>query len=242
MEIMNCKCRSHPRLISLPGELYYKSELVPSAERSLVDNCLGFRGLTEAALGQTPFLFHGVIGQDTRDASSPSFFNPEEVVTVVDYIKMLLEDSVLEVKEEEIGVISPYRRQCQKIRMKLEEKEITVGTTEEFQGQERRIIILSTVRSNTDYVHLDYTAKIGFLKDRKRFNVAITRAQALLIVIGNPNILYQVIIHGLSLSDVEIDILFSEGLGVEAVAGLRTKTGMLQGLSLPQPGGRPGQD
>ena len=124
---------------------------------------------------------------------SPSFFNPEEVVTVMNYIKQLLEDPELEVKEEEIGVISPYRRQCQKIRGKLgESSEVMVGTTEEFQGQERKVIILTTVRSNPDYLQQDQVAKIGFLKNRKRFNVAITRAQALLIVIGNPEILYQV--------------------------------------------------
>ena len=101
---------------------------------------------------------------------SPSFFNPEEVVTVVNYIKQLLGDPVLKVKEEEIGVISPYRRQCQKIRMKLgEASEVMVGTTEEFQGQERRIILVTTVRSNPDYLQQDQLAKIGFLKNRKRF-------------------------------------------------------------------------
>ena len=84
------------------------------------------------------------------------------------------------------------------------------AATEEFQGQERRCIILSTVRSSSEYVTLDLKCKLGFLKDSKRFNVrelcaklfklkhiflfqvAITRAQALLIVVGNPNILYQV--------------------------------------------------
>ena len=130
----------------------------------MVDNCLTFSGLTEAARGKTPLIFHGIIGQDMRDAASPSFFNPEEVVTVVDYVKQLLEDTALNVKEEEIGIISPYRRQCQKIRMKLQDTKVTVGTTEEFQGQERRIIILSTVRSNPDYIQLDQAAKIGFLK------------------------------------------------------------------------------
>ena len=67
-----------------------------------------------------------------------------------------------------------------------------VGTTEEFQGQERKVVILSTVRSSPEYVSLDQTHRLGFLADPKRFNVAITRAQALLIVVGNPNILYQV--------------------------------------------------
>ena len=103
-----------------------------------------------------------------RDCT-PSFFNPEEVVTVVKYIKQLLEDPGLKAKEEEIGVISPYRRQCQKIRLKLGESEISVGTTEEFQGQEKRIIILTTVRSNPDFIQQDQLIQIGFLKNRKRF-------------------------------------------------------------------------
>ena len=222
-------------MISLPGELYYKSELVPCAQQALVDNCLGFRGLPEAALGRTPLLFHGVVGQDTRDATSPSFFNPEEVVTVLEYIKLLLEDSELEVREEEVGVISPYRRQCQKIRMKLGENEITVGTTEEFQGQERRVVILSTVRSNTDYVQLDHTAKIGFLKDRKRFNVAITRAQALLIVIGNPNILYQVISHylPLSVSDVAMKMFSVQDSEWRQLLDYSQRLGCYQGCPFP---------
>ena len=48
------------------------------------------------------------------------------------------------------------------------------------------------VRSSPEYVTLDHRHRLGFLADSKRFNVAITRSQALLIVVGNPHILYQV--------------------------------------------------
>ena len=194
---------------------------------------------------------------------SPSFFNPEEVVTVVNYIKQLLEDPNLEVSEDEIGVISPYKRQCQKIRGKLgESSEVMVGTTEEFQGQERRIIILTTVRSNPDYIQQDQLAKIGFLKNKKRlvshiffyckyyinlhpfrFNVAITRAQALLIVVGNPDLLYQVTTAQDTFRlRLLVTVLFISGHPVEAVVGLRSEPGLLQGLSLPQTGGGVRQD
>ena len=123
-------------------------------------------------------IFHGVIGQDLKEESSPSFFNIEEVIIVRDYIKKLLEMKDNKVSQAEIGVIAPYRRQVQKIRQKLQKdgyRNVMVGSTEEFQGQERRIIIVSTVRSNPEYVHTDNQYKLGFLKNPKRFNVAITR-------------------------------------------------------------------
>ena len=55
--------RSHKSLLALPGQLYYRDELVPCAESALVDNCLEFKGLTETSRGQTPLIFHGIIGQ-----------------------------------------------------------------------------------------------------------------------------------------------------------------------------------
>ena len=123
-------------------------------------------------------IFHGVIGQDLKEETSPSFFNIEEVVIVRDYIKKLLDMKQNKISPKEIGVIAPYRRQVQKIRQKLKKdniNDIMVGSTEEFQGQERRVIIVSTVRSSPEYVHTDNQYKLGFLKNPKRFNVAITR-------------------------------------------------------------------
>ena len=82
-------------------------------------------------------------------------------------------------KPKEIGVIAPYRRQVQKLRQKLRAEgleDVMVGSTEEFQGQERRVIIVSTVRSTPQYVLTDKQYKLGFLQNPKRFNVAITRS------------------------------------------------------------------
>jgi helicase MOV-10 len=72
--------------------------------------------------------------------------------------------------------------QVQKIRQLLSKQnldgEIKVGSTELFQGQERRVIIISTVRSSSEWIDSDRSHNLGFLDNPKRFNVAITRAQA----------------------------------------------------------------
>ena len=54
------------------------------------------------------------------------------------------------------------------------------------------MIIVSTVRSQQKFLAHDFRHKLGFLRNPKRFNVAITRAKALLIVVGNPYLLFQV--------------------------------------------------
>ena len=90
-----------------------------------------------------------------------------------------------------IGIITPYNKQAHKITRLLKGedlKEIKVGSTEMFQGQERQIIIISTVRSSLEMLSFDIKHKIGFLNNPKRFNVAVTRASSLLIIVGNPNV------------------------------------------------------
>ena len=58
---------------------------------------------------------------------------------------------------------------------------------EDFQGGEKKIVIISTTLSRRHRVEKE--GKIGFLGDPKKFNVALTRAQALAVVVGNPNLL-----------------------------------------------------
>jgi superfamily I DNA and/or RNA helicase len=86
----------------------------------------------------------------------------------------------------DVGIISPYRAQVQYLRRLIKKREffkpyrrlITVNTVDGFQGQERDIILISLVRSNDD-------GQIGFLRDLRRMNVAITRARMKLIILGD---------------------------------------------------------
>ena len=86
----------------------------------------------------------------------------------------------------DVGVISPYRAQVQYLRRLLKKQEffkpyrslISVNTVDGFQGQERDIILISLVRANDE-------GQIGFLRDLRRMNVAITRARMKLIILGD---------------------------------------------------------
>ena len=86
----------------------------------------------------------------------------------------------------DVGVISPYRAQVQYLRHLLKQREffkpfrklISVNTVDGFQGQERDIVLISLVRSNAE-------GEIGFLRDLRRMNVAMTRARMKLIILGD---------------------------------------------------------
>ena len=88
----------------------------------------------------------------------------------------------------DVGIISPYRAQVQYLKKLIKKYEffkpyrrlISVNTVDGFQGQERDVILISLVRSNDE-------GQIGFLKDLRRMNVAMTRARMKLIILGNKN-------------------------------------------------------
>ncbi|XP_071140956.1 putative helicase MOV-10 [Mytilus edulis] len=180
--------RSHPDILYLPNKLFYDDELVVMADQMMRESLCDWEKLPNKGF---PIIFHGVIGQDMREARSPSFFNAEEVSVVHSYVNSLLKEKKrgLKINPKDIGIISPYRKQVQKLQQLMRSNtwaDIQIGSVEEFQGQEKKIIIVSTVRSNPEYLSLDMDFKLGFLKNPKRFNVTLTRAKALLIVVGNP--------------------------------------------------------
>ena len=86
----------------------------------------------------------------------------------------------------DVGIISPYRAQVQYLRRQIKQKEffkpyrslISVNTVDGFQGQERDVVMISLVRANDE-------GQIGFLRDLRRMNVAITRARMKIIILGD---------------------------------------------------------
>ncbi|XP_047476876.1 putative helicase mov-10-B.1 [Penaeus chinensis] len=182
--------RSHEDILRLPNEMFYQSELQACADPVYVTSLCNWEHLPKSGF---PLIFHGVKGKDERQGNSPSFFNAQEVSQVMDYVNKLINTRHNKVLPKEIGIITPYRQQVTKISMQLHKvkdgSDIKVGSPEEFQGDERRVIIISTVRSNADKLAFDLRHQLGFLRNCKRFNVSVTRAKALLIVVGCPEIL-----------------------------------------------------
>ena len=107
---------------------------------------------------------------------SKSIINQSEADIATSIAKFYLGTGI---NPKDIGIISPYADQVNLIQEKIP---IEVKSVDGFQGREKEIIIISTVRSNEN-------GNIGFLKDLRRLNVAITRAKRKLIVIGNKNTL-----------------------------------------------------
>ncbi|XP_029420225.1 RNA helicase Mov10l1 isoform X1 [Nannospalax galili] len=180
--------RSHSALLALPSRLFYHRELEVCADPRVVTSLLGWEKLPKKGF---PLIFHGVRGDEAREGRSPSWFSPAEAVQVMRYCCLLARSVSSQVSSKDIGVITPYRKQVEKIKILLRNVDLTdikVGSVEEFQGQEYLVIVISTVRSNEDRFE-DDRYFLGFLSNSKRFNVAITRPKALLIVLGNPHVL-----------------------------------------------------
>ena len=142
---------------------------------------------------QTPF---PLSGKDQEDAFHEQFvgssfgrINKGEaeltLQTLKDYFTKIGRQRVLD-ERIDVGIISPYRAQVQYLRNLIKKREffkpyrslVSVNTVDGFQGQERDVILISLVRSNEE-------GQIGFLRDLRRMNVAITRARMKLIILGN---------------------------------------------------------
>ena len=206
---------SHEGIIELPSSLFYRSRLRACADRELVDSMLpwldryaggGTPASAAGAWSGKPVVFFGVEGQQLHEVDSPSYYNPVEASKVLDFVRQLLASSAARLSTNDVGVIVPFRKQVVKLRRLLRSCDlgaVRVGTVDDYQGQEERVIIISTVVSDGRTVARAAAGGGGggggggvastssLLHNPKSFNVALTRAQALTIVVGNPHALYE---------------------------------------------------
>ncbi|KAJ7153558.1 P-loop containing nucleoside triphosphate hydrolase protein [Mycena crocata] len=182
--------RSHPAILMPPSAIFYDDSLVPCA----VNGTVVWSGLPNP---QLPLLFIGSEWKEECVDERASWFNTGEIKSTVNTIVSLLAEGAFSsppLQASEIGVMSAFREQVWKIREHLRKEKLSavdVGTVEDYQGREMRVCIISCVRSSTRFLKDDLSRGLGLVYERKRMNVAITRAKELLVVIGNATILQQ---------------------------------------------------
>lgn len=169
--------RSHPAILQFSNSRFYDSKLRAKGPKDVITAACDWDRLPRKNF---PIIFHRITYPSMQMEDGFSFYNPGEIVAIECYVNLLLKEGIngRKIEQEDIGIISPYKAQIIRLKQNFQKfSEIEIGTTEYFQGREKNIIIISTVKSH---------ARIGFLSNEKRLNVALTRAKFLMICVGNP--------------------------------------------------------
>ena len=169
VQLLNIQYRMNDQIMAFSNEKFYNNEL--SAHESVKNRVL--RG-SEKAL---TFIDTAGCGFEEKSGSEgASKFNLGEAEILEKFLEQLKSESS---EDFSLAIISPYRGQVKLLRERLTQSEnTTINTIDSFQGQERDVVIISLVRNNSQ-------GEIGFLKDYRRMNVAMTRAKKKLVLIGD---------------------------------------------------------
>ena len=168
VQLLRTQYRCHPSIANLASKLFYESRLLnasvtASRPKPLPDYPrILFIDITspEKAQGGSNY-----VGDEEID----SFVNPGEAIVIQRLVNEVVTTNA------SIGVISLYLAQCHALARCITNPQVQISTVDAFQGSEKDIILLSTVRSRS----------VGFTADPKRLNVAITRARGQLLILGN---------------------------------------------------------
>ncbi|KAG1714517.1 putative helicase with zinc finger domain [Nymphon striatum] len=177
--------RSHDAIMQFTSEIFYENKLVSSGKQPP-------HGLFY------PLTFFTARGQDLQDSNSTSFYNESEVFEMVRRVCQLMEnwpESWGQKDNSKVGIVSPYYDQVYKIRLELRKrnmKGVNVERVLNVQGKQFRALFISTVRTrytcstNKNKTVREEDENYGFLSDPRLLNTAITRAQSLIAVVGDP--------------------------------------------------------
>lgn len=169
--MLKAQYRSNEKIMEFSSKIFYNNEL--NADEKVKNQCLN--------INEPIITFIDTAGCGFEEIQNPetlSYYNPNEAHTLIQYLKPLIE----KYPDSSLGIISPYKQQVKLLEELAFQEELLknakIDTVDGFQGEEKDIIAISLVRSNEE-------GEIGFLKDIRRMNVAITRARKKLIIIGD---------------------------------------------------------
>lgn len=174
--------RMHADLMAFPSETRYRGEL--TAHPSVAGHTLAELGVLDDPLRPGPLLFVDTAGKgwsderDGDDGVEASTRNPGQAERTAAEVRRLLSRGL---PAADVAVITPYRAQRRLLRGLLADElaaGLEIGTVDGFQGREKEAILVDLVRSNDE-------GQVGFVADRRRLNVAFTRARRWMMVIGD---------------------------------------------------------
>jgi len=185
------KCLKHIQQVNLLNIQYRMNEVIMGfSNRQFYNNeLMAAPGVKEHRLDidmNAPVIFIDTAGcgfDEKVHHAYQSKYNPEEFQVLREHLYLIAE-AFLEKEPPSIAIISPYREQALHIEEELKEDpnvsklDLSINTIDGFQGQEKDLVFISLVRSNTK-------GEIGFLTDYRRMNVAMTRARKQLIIVGD---------------------------------------------------------
>lgn len=179
--LLDTQYRMHNDIMTFSNVYFYKGKLQTASEIKSKTQNQTFKAVIFIDTAGTGF--EEQMPEETSKDMHLSRYNEGEYFILREHLLRLISEH-LELKEKNIVVITPYRAQVRYINDRIQEDEtlynlnIRVSSIDGYQGQESDIVIISLVRSNVK-------GEIGFLKDYRRMNVAMTRAKLHLAIIGD---------------------------------------------------------
>lgn len=172
--------RMHTQIMGFPSQSMYASAL--QAHATVATRDLQQIYPAAAAIDAPPVLFLDTAGaglHETREETSQSHYNTGEAELLVARVEALLAHGIC---GSDMGVILPYNAQKQRVRELFGHRgigmDVEVDTVDAFQGREKAVILVGFTRSNE-------AGQLGFLRELRRTNVALTRAKAHLFMVGD---------------------------------------------------------
>jgi superfamily I DNA and/or RNA helicase len=179
--LLKMQYRMNEEIMRFSSDWFYGNQVESAPEEknhSILDLDIPMTWIDTSEMGNEEFVGES-FGRINKDEAELTLLALEQYFTKIGKTRILEE-------RLDVGIISPYRAQVQYLRRLFKKREffkpyrhlISVNTVDGFQGQERDIILISLVRANDE-------GQIGFLRDLRRMNVAITRARMKLIILGD---------------------------------------------------------
>lgn len=184
--------RSHPAILSVPSALFYNNTLIPEA--AIPSTALQTSPLWHGR--RWPVLFLPHTGADEIERDGGGWYNVSEAQRACNIAEQLVYES--SVKQADICIMSPFAAQVKWLRSLIRGSgygggsglwDINIGPLEAFQGLEKRVVILCTTRTRERFLQADEKRDIGIVHQKRKMNMALTRAKEALFVIGHPGLL-----------------------------------------------------